>query len=935
LGVDVPKPEALDDANQKALGRLMEKIKEDTPVNILQLPINQNRRHQLTLHLCSLLDPPSYASGNFAMYLFVSTKAPEISLKYGNTAASCKTYCNLGALLGGALNEYDLGYRLGYSAYQLSKKLGHKGMQCQTALIVSNWLQQWNKPLKRGKKYNVEGLQIGLEGGEIQMVTGHTFGYICNIFGEGQNLDFIKKELEDKYWKIALKYKNAVSNHLLMAVIWAINDLNGENNQYIEIYGEKLGEAEFEQHCLEHQIVMALISYYVYKIQISFILEKPEEAIQFFEKSKPFVTVLMNFTPLMDYNFYTSLLAISEYQNTQKEEYLELLKNNQIQMQTWVKNCPENFLHKYQLVQAEEARIEGKPFNEVIQFYKSAIENAQTNEFIQDAALASELYAKYLFAVGEDMFAYPYLKQAYRLYKQWGATAKQIQMKGKYTKLRKRKKSTVQTQMGWDDTTLASTASTTQHSFDVETILRANMSLSQQVRLKNLIAEMLHLLTENAGANKVTFLRKEAQMWLVEADQENGQNRIEKPTLFEDYPNLPRQVISYVLRSKKFVLSDDISQDATFLKDPYVQKSQTKSVLIVPVQRQEEIIALLYLENSLNTGVFHQKRYELVNALSTQLAISMENTLLYENLEHKVQERTQQLQESNEELQVMNEELQQTQEELTAQRDLLALNNHELEEYQYRISKSIESALLIQTSILPVVELFEQHFAQHFILYLPKDVVSGDFYWLHVFENQTKILIEADCTGHGVPGAFMTLIGYSIINQVIRVEGKMTPVEIMEGLHQQIQKSLQQKATGNLTGMDLSILVIEPENAEMWKVTFGGSGQKLCYMQPDGELHTIKGSRRKIGGFSAKSKVFEENQIFLSEATTLYLSSDGFIDQNNLERQKFGSKPFEKLLQGIQNIPLAEQKKKLENTLHLHQQDEPQRDDITIIGIQL
>jgi len=296
---------------------------------------------------------------------------------------------------------------------------------------------------------------------------------------------------------------------------------------------------------------------------------------------------------------------------------------------------------------------------------------------------------------------------------------------------------------------------------------------------------------------------------------------------------------------------------------------------------------------------------------------------------------------TNDELLVINEELQQTQEEIVAQRDVLARNNEELGDYKYRIGQSIKSAKLIQNSILPVVALFEKNFADYFILYLPKDVVSGDFYWLHQVSPTKKVLIEVDCTGHGVPGAFMTLIGHAIINQAILTEQKETPIEIMKSIDIQVKRALQQESTGNLNGMDLSVLVLEKaeENPKTWEVIFGASGQKLYYFEPEGTLQSIKGGKRKIGGSHLKGRFknreFQEETLVLSEGTTLFLSSDGFIDQNDSKRHKFGTKKFEKLLCNLRNLTLSEQKTKLQEALADHQKNEQQRDDITVIGVQL
>ncbi len=316
--------------------------------------------------------------------------------------------------------------------------------------------------------------------------------------------------------------------------------------------------------------------------------------------------------------------------------------------------------------------------------------------------------------------------------------------------------------------------------------------------------------------------------------------------------------------------------------------------------------------------------------------LQKENQLLVEEqneiLTRKVNEKTYALQQANEELAVNNEELQQSQEEIASQRDILEMSNKELQEYKYRVSQSIESAQLIQNTILPSDISIARHFANFFILYLPKDVVSGDFYWMCHFKKQT-IFIEADCTGHGVSGAFMTLIGHSLLNQIIKFERIYNPTQVMEELHRRLRDILRQDETHNDEGMDLCMLVLQ-KGKNAWQVEFGGTGQKFYYVKNQ-TIQFLKGSSKRIGGRYYTRKKFQTHSLILPEGTNLYLCSDGYIDQNDKHREKFGSERFLKLLQNIQNQSFEEQKIKLQKTLLIHQKETEQRDDITIIGLKL
>lgn len=246
-------------------------------------------------------------------------------------------------------------------------------------------------------------------------------------------------------------------------------------------------------------------------------------------------------------------------------------------------------------------------------------------------------------------------------------------------------------------------------------------------------------------------------------------------------------------------------------------------------------------------------KLETEKAQQLALTKSQENVQLIhsqkEILSRKVKEKTQELQKSNDDLVVSNEELQQTHEELTVQRDLLALNNQELSEYKRRIGKSIEAAQTIQHAILPIPKLFNDYFADHFIIYQPKDIVSGDFYWIGSCAGKI-ILIEVDCTGHGVPGAFMTLVVYSLLNQIILQENHTFPSKIMSELHQNIYQYLQQETKKSAEGVDMSILQLQQQSSELWNVIFGASGQSFYYNDLQKKIHKIKGSRRRIGGFA-------------------------------------------------------------------------------------
>jgi len=895
---------------------------------LLNLPEMKTAQEKITLRLLISIFPSTFV-GKPELFPIVVCECVKTSLKYGLIPLSSFAFANFGLLLS-AFGYVEKGYFFGEIAEKLINQFDNKIYKTKV-LNNTRIFHHLTTPVQETFDKLRVAYQNGLEVGDIEYYGYVVLQYGGNSFLSGENLSQLNNELH-LYNQTLLQFKQQNNFNYNEICRQSILNLLGESDHPDLLVGDELDENQLIPLYEKINDVYGLFNIYLFKTILAFMFDNPLASQYGFLTEKNASGGVMGMFIYTSYHFYASLAHLRAYSEVKKEQQTPLWENiedKKEKLHKWAKTAPSNYLHRYLLIVAEQAKVKERPFQEVLTAYRTAIKSAEESGFTQEIALANELCAQYLIISDMPEYAQVHLTKSYQLYKQWGAITKLGQMEEKYPQLLLINELTLQE--SYKGTTVGTT---TNQVFDANTILKANMSLSQQIRLENLIEEMLYLLTENSGANKIAFLREEEGNWIIEADQENGKNLVIQPILFEDYSNLPHQIISYVLRSQELVLSDDITQESTFRKDPYVQQHQTKSVLVMPVKRKNKLIALLYMENSLNTGVFHQKRSELIKALTTQLAISMENTLLYKNLEYKVQQRTQELQESNEQLQVINEELLQTQEELTAQRDVLVLTNQELEEHQYRIHKSIQSALLIQNSILPISQLFEENFSDHFILYLPKDVVSGDFYWLHIFDTCTKILVEADCTGHGVPGAFMTLISHAVLNRVLLIEQERSPIQIMARIHYHMQKILQQQTTGNLHGMDISILIFQKQE-RAWQIDFGSAGQKLHFVSPQTGLEIIKGSRRKIGGFNRKKHSFEEHKLFLPKGTMLYLSSDGFIDQNNPERKKFGSKDFAQLLEKIHQDALASQQKQLLEALRNHQQDQQQRDDITVIGVQL
>lgn len=301
----------------------------------------------------------------------------------------------------------------------------------------------------------------------------------------------------------------------------------------------------------------------------------------------------------------------------------------------------------------------------------------------------------------------------------------------------------------------------------------------------------------------------------------------------------------------------------------------------------------------------------------------------------KLKENESKIKEQNAEMLTQNKELFQQQEELSIINTSLEITFKELKSTSDRLSKSIQYANQIQQLILPKKEKVDSFFNEHFVIYLPKDVVSGDFYWFTLLKDNKAIFILADCTGHGVPGAFMSMIGNTLLHEIIKVKNINSPAEILLELHKGIRNVLKQKESKNSDGMDISVCLFE-KNVEIktCQVTFAGAKSNLFYVK-NKLIYQLDGSKATIGGFAEKPRTFI-NQVFtLKEGEIIYFMSDGYIDQNNFNRERFSSNKFKQLLNVISYLSIKEQKQAMLTALKEHQQSELQRDDISVVGIRL
>jgi serine phosphatase RsbU (regulator of sigma subunit) len=321
--------------------------------------------------------------------------------------------------------------------------------------------------------------------------------------------------------------------------------------------------------------------------------------------------------------------------------------------------------------------------------------------------------------------------------------------------------------------------------------------------------------------------------------------------------------------------------------EPSKHGKEAAALIYLPLKIESETLGVITVQ-SFEKNVYRDYHLTTFQALASYIAIALANTKAYEIIHEK----------------------------------------------NRNITDSIRYAMTIQNSILPNNEELCASFEEFFIIYKPKDIVSGDFYWHYSSEN-LRCFAVVDCTGHGVPGAFMSLIGNMLLNEIVHVLHILQPDKVLEKLNSELKKALKQASESGSDGMDVCFFSVQNKGENSFQIQFAGAKRPIYYTE-NGNIAEKKGTKKSIGAISSEENVVFQNEIFfLKKGEKLYLSTDGFADQSNPERKKFGSANLRKLLEILCNLPLSEQKEHIETALQKHSGFSAQRDDITLIGLKL
>ncbi|XYH94004.1 AAA family ATPase [Sorangium sp. So ce1128] len=567
------------------------------------------------------------------LYNLVVLRMVKLSLRHGNAEHSALAYAAFAMVISSRFGRYQEAYLFGRLGQDLADGSGLLTTK-SVVVILLHYVVFWTRHYRETYPYTRDGFSAAVESGNLNNACLNCIWAALFPLLSGEPLEDVLHEVKERL-DFVRRVAYAFPHNALLGGHAMIQTLRGRPVRFSMPDGSELDPPAFEARLEAGGALEAARDfYYSLKAQALFVLGSPREALA--AAARAIAEHAPRFSPhaLIAESFYYRALALAalfdeahEAQPSPLRALPEELLECERQLGEWARSGPDNFLHKHALVRAEIARLLGHE-PEAIRLYEQAIASAREGGFVQHEAIACELAAGFYRARGLATPADSYLRKARARYFTWGAHAKVEQLDQRYPHLVERKPIA-------PTVTFAVRA----EQFDVLSVVKAAQSISGELKLSRLLETLLRIVIEHAGAEEGSIvLVRDERLWLAAIATPGGAVRLldadEAPSAA-----LPQSVLNYVRRSHERVLLDDAAARHPFMEDEYFSCKRPRSVLCLPIVRQARLIGLLYLENNLVTGAFTPGRLSVIELLASQSAISLENAMLYAELEQENAER--------------------------------------------------------------------------------------------------------------------------------------------------------------------------------------------------------------------------------------------------------------------------------------------------------
>jgi len=597
-----------------------------------------NRAVEALIELLPMSDPTSVATMEVLaamipaahwidrnLYRLIIGRMTNLSLEHGNAPGSCIAYGYLGAVLGPHFGDHQTGYRFGKLALALAEANGLDRFKHRVYLLFGQHVLPWMEHLRRGHALVNRATEAAHNAGDLTFEVFSCMNLTTSLLASGDRLEEVERAAE-RAQSLARKARYGLVVELINGQLRLIQTLRGRTAAFDSSAANQFDEDQFEQS-LESAPAILSCWHWVRKLQAHVFSGDAESAVSAAEKAQGLLWTSLSFFEFAEYHFYAALARAACCDPTLPGSYarhFQALLSHHRQIAAWAENCPANFENRAELVSAEIARLEGREL-EAMRLYERAIGSAREHGFIQNEALAHELAARFYAARDFEGIARSYLRSARQCYEHWGATGKVRQLDEAYGYLRAESSPHL----------APATIGAPIERLDLATVIKVSQAVSGEIVLEQLIDSLMRTALEHAGADRGLLLVVHDGVRRLEAEATTGRDAItvhlRRASMSAE--DLPESLLHHVVRVRESVILDDATAQNAFSADPYIRRKQVRSVLCLPLIKQNVLIAVLYLENNLAPGVFTPGRIEVLTLLASQAANSLESAYLYAQLQ--------------------------------------------------------------------------------------------------------------------------------------------------------------------------------------------------------------------------------------------------------------------------------------------------------------
>lgn len=567
-----------------------------------------------------------------------------LCLKHGNADGGFIGFLGFGPVFhSGILGFRTTGYKIGQLTLALVEKYQNYGARAEANFVTGYFAIPWRKPALEMETYWQNAYEFGLEVGDLFHASCASCAMIQSHFMRGVQFDSIL-DSSAAYLDFLNRIQLDEAVLTIAAVNQAIKNLKGQTVSSLSFSDQNFNEEQYIQQLGGFNSRHFAHLYYINKMQSLYLWEEYEAAYKVSLVSDQYLKDSPGMLHTAEHYFYKALILaalIPAARATDRLKWKRSLSKIVDKFKKYSHHSPSNFEHKFELLAGELEKVNGS-IDGAQRHYYLALDAAENHEYLQIQALANRKLFELHLDGDKKKIAAIHLSDAEYTYELLGA-------KGIADLMASKRSSSNFSQKEFRFGQRADDKSTTQkfsnQDLDLKSVMKSSEAISKEIRLKDLLTILMRIIIENAGAQRMVLLLKNEEGFTVQSE---SCTKYPDPKLFENltlkgFDSIAKEVVYYVAKNNESVILDNAAQDSRFAKDTYIQHDKLKSILCVPLIKQNEVTGIIYLENNLIEGAFTAERLNLINILSSQMAISLENALLYQNMEDKIHLRTKQL----------------------------------------------------------------------------------------------------------------------------------------------------------------------------------------------------------------------------------------------------------------------------------------------------